>query len=73
MDKYPLSTEKFRLITESFKQIYSEPSIVRKARALANVLDNITIFIVDGELANKYEVWPLCPNNGGLGKLSDLL
>ena len=50
VDKYPLCTEKIRLFTESFKQTEGEPQILRRAKALANVLDKITIFIEDGEL-----------------------
>ncbi len=50
VDQYPLSTEKIRLMTESLKQTQGEPQILRRAKALANVLDNITIFIEDDEL-----------------------
>ena len=50
VDQYPLSTEKIRLMTESLRQTEGEPQILRRAKALANVLDNITIFIEEGEL-----------------------
>lgn len=48
--KYAICTEKHRLITESFKQTERQPEILRNAAAFAHVLDNITIFIEDGEL-----------------------
>jgi pyruvate formate-lyase/glycerol dehydratase family glycyl radical enzyme len=48
--KYPICTEKHRLITESFKLTERQPEILRNASALAHVLDNITIFIEDDEL-----------------------
>jgi pyruvate formate-lyase/glycerol dehydratase family glycyl radical enzyme len=50
VDQYPLSFEKIRLLTESLRQTEGEPQILRRAEALANVLDNITIFIEDDEL-----------------------
>jgi hypothetical protein len=50
VEKYPLSIEKIRLVTQTFRQTEGEPQILRRAKALANVLDNITIFIEDGEL-----------------------
>ena len=50
VDGYPLATEKIRLITESFRRTSDQPQILRRAQALANVLDHITIFIEDGEL-----------------------
>jgi pyruvate formate-lyase/glycerol dehydratase family glycyl radical enzyme len=50
VDQYPLSFEKIRLMTDSLKQTEGEPQILRRAKALAKVLDNITIFIEDDEL-----------------------
>ncbi|UCG65937.1 MAG: formate C-acetyltransferase, partial [Deltaproteobacteria bacterium] len=50
VDKYPLGIEKSRLLTESFNTTEGEPMILRRAKALAHVLDNITIFIEDDEL-----------------------
>ncbi|MGB9597590.1 MAG: pyruvate formate lyase family protein, partial [Candidatus Poribacteria bacterium] len=38
------------LITEGYKNASADPIIVRRAKALANVLDKITIRIFDGEL-----------------------
>jgi pyruvate formate-lyase/glycerol dehydratase family glycyl radical enzyme len=49
-DKYPVCTEKIRLVTESFRQTEGEPQILRRAKALAHYLDNKTIFIEDDEL-----------------------
>jgi len=48
--KYPLCTEKIRLLTESYKRTEGEPVIIQKAKALAHYLDNRTIYIEDGEL-----------------------
>src|SRR4030043_442128 len=50
VDRYPLCIEKIRLLTESFKSTENEPMILRRAKALAHVLDNITIFIEDDQL-----------------------
>lgn len=50
VDAYPVCIEKIRLLTESYKQTESEPQIIRRAKALANVLDKITIFIEADEL-----------------------
>jgi len=50
VDRYPLCIEKSRLLTESFQQTEGQPQILRRACALAHVLDNITIFIEDDEL-----------------------
>jgi pyruvate formate-lyase/glycerol dehydratase family glycyl radical enzyme len=50
VEKYPICIEKVRLITEVFRQTEGEPEILRRAKALAHSLDNITIFIRDGEL-----------------------
>jgi pyruvate formate-lyase/glycerol dehydratase family glycyl radical enzyme len=48
--KYIICTEKGRLLTESYKSTEREPEVLRNAKALAHVLDNVTIFIEDGEL-----------------------
>ena len=50
VEKYPICIEKARLMTESFKQTEGQPEILRRAKALAHTLNNITIFIRDGEL-----------------------
>lgn len=50
VSRFPLSIVKARLQTESFRNSDGEPMILRRARALAHVLDNIPISISDGEL-----------------------
>ncbi len=50
VEKYPICTEKARLMTEIFRRTEGEPQILRRAKALAYSLDNITIFIRNGEL-----------------------
>lgn len=50
VDKYPLCTEKIRLLTASYQQTEGEPLIIRKAKALAHYLDNKAIYIDDDEL-----------------------
>jgi formate C-acetyltransferase len=50
LKKYPICIEKIRLITEVYKEMEGEPTILKRAKAIAKVLDNITIFIEDGEI-----------------------
>jgi len=50
LDRYPICTEKARLIVESYRQTEGEPEILRRAKATAHYLDNKTIFIEDDEL-----------------------
>ena len=50
VEKYPLCIEKSRLFTESFKETEGERMILRRAKALAHVLDNINIFLEDDQL-----------------------
>ena len=50
VEKYPICTEKARLIVESYRRTEGEPQIVRRAKATAHYLDNKTIFIDDDEL-----------------------
>jgi formate C-acetyltransferase/benzylsuccinate synthase len=42
--------ERARYMTQSFKETDGEEWVIRRAKALANVLDNMTIFIKDHEL-----------------------
>jgi benzylsuccinate synthase len=42
--------ERARLITESHKQTTGEPRVIRRAKGLANILNNITIIIQEDEL-----------------------
>ena len=58
--------ERARLVTESFKQTETEPMIIRRAKALANVLENQTIFIqkdqlIAGVQASKLRSSPVFP------------
>lgn len=50
VEKYPLCIEKSRLLTKSFKETDGKPMILRRAKAFAHVLNNINIFIEDGQL-----------------------
>lgn len=50
VDERPLCVERSKYFTEAFKKGEGKPLIMRRAEGLANVLDNITIFIEDGEL-----------------------
>lgn len=50
VERYPLSIEKARLQTAAFKESDGAPQIIRRAHALARVLDNIPILIEDDEL-----------------------
>ena len=48
--EYPICIEKTRFMTESYRQTEGEPEIIRRVKALAHTLRNITIIIRDGEL-----------------------
>lgn len=50
IEKYPLCIEKSRLLTQSFRESEGEPMILRRAKALSHILDNIPVFIEDDEL-----------------------
>lgn len=50
VEKYPLCIEKSRLLTESFKKTDGEHMILRRAKALIHVLDNINIFFEEDQL-----------------------
>ena len=45
-----ICTERGRLLTESYKETKGEPPLIRQAKGLAKVLDEMTVFIGDGEL-----------------------
>lgn len=45
-----LSLERARLYTESYKATEGQPIIIRRAKALANVLEKMTIYITKGEV-----------------------
>jgi len=56
-----LSIERAKLYTESMKRTEGEPMIIRQAKALKHVLENIPIQILDGELI----VGTMLPNSPG--------
>jgi len=45
-----LCLDRARLYTESYKQTEGEPTIIRRAKALAHILENMTIYISEGEM-----------------------
>jgi pyruvate formate-lyase/glycerol dehydratase family glycyl radical enzyme len=45
-----LDLERARLLTESYKRTEGEPMILRRAKALKHILENMTIYIRPGEL-----------------------
>src|SRR4030042_4113156 len=48
---YPtICSERARYWTESWKETEGQPAVVRRAKALANVLQKMSIYILDGEL-----------------------
>ena len=58
--------ERARYWTQAYRETEGEPEIIRRARALERVLDNMTIFIKDGELlvgysASQPQLMPLHP------------
>ena len=44
-DGIKLDLQRSRLMTESFKQTEGEPMIMRRAKALSNILDNLKFMI----------------------------
>jgi formate C-acetyltransferase len=57
-----LCSERAILVTESYKETENEPAVIRRAKALKKVLENMTINIWDGEL--------IVGNHGGNGRRS---
>jgi pyruvate formate-lyase/glycerol dehydratase family glycyl radical enzyme len=47
---WTLDLERARLVTESYRQTENEPMILRRAKALAHILDNMTVYIRQGEM-----------------------
>jgi len=47
---YDLCIERLRFFTESYKINENDPEIIKKAKAIAHTLKNMTIFIRDDEL-----------------------
>lgn len=61
--------ERARLYTESFKATEGLPMVIRRAMALAHILDNMTIYILDDELivgnfASNPHALPMYPEEG---------
>jgi pyruvate-formate lyase len=50
-----LDLQRSRLMTESFKQSDGEAMVIRRAKALAHVLENMSIFIRDWERIVGYQ------------------
>ena len=48
--KWSLDLERARLLTESYRQTEGEPMAMRRARALAHILEKMTIYIRPGEM-----------------------
>jgi len=48
--KYELCIERMRFFTEIYKKYPNDPEIIKRAKALAHTLKNMTIFIRDDEL-----------------------
>ena len=42
--------ERARLVTDSFKNTEGEPMVLRRAKALSNILENMTLYIEPGQL-----------------------
>ena len=64
-----ICVERARLYTESYKATEGEPMIIRRAKALAHILDNMTIYILNEELivgnfANNPSSLPIYPELG---------
>ena len=47
---WTLDLERARLLTESYRQTENEPMKLRRAKALAHILNNMTIYIREGEM-----------------------
>ncbi len=47
---WTLDLERARLLTESYRQTENEPMPLRRAKALAHILENMTIYIRPGEM-----------------------
>ena len=50
INKYPLCVEFFRLANESLDETAGEPTLLRRAKLHAHILDNMTIFIEPDDL-----------------------
>lgn len=71
--KPSICVERARLVTESYKETEAAPFIIRRAEALAYILDNMTLVIEDEELivgnhASKLRSAPIFPEFGSFDK-----
>ena len=70
---YPtICSERARYWTESWKQTEGQPAVIRRAKALANVLQKMTVYILEGELlvgnvASKPRASVVCPEYSTTG------
>jgi len=56
-----LCLERARLVTESYKETEGEPVAHRRAKALAKILENMTIYIEEGQrIVGNYASRPEC-------------
>ena len=44
-DGVKICVERPRLLTESYKETEGEPMVIRRGKAMAHILDNMTLFI----------------------------
>ena len=50
MSKYEFCTERIRYFTEIYKRLPDAPEIIKRSKALAHTLENMTVFIREDEL-----------------------
>ncbi len=75
--KPSFSSERARLVTEAYEIFKDEPQVIAKAKMLKHILDNMTIFIQEGELivgnhTNKPRCAPVYPEFGARWILNEM-
>lgn len=65
--------ERARLVTEAYRQTEGEPFVIRRAKALSYILENMTLFINEDELiagnhASKQRWAPMYPETGAFSR-----
>src|SRR5699024_213975 len=75
--KPSFSSERARLVTESYEMFKDEPQVIAKAKMLEHILNNMTIFIQEGELivgnhTNKPRCAPVYPEFGARWILDEM-
>lgn len=63
--------ERARFYTQSYKETEGEPMVIRRAKALAKTLENMTLFVADDDLfvgnqASRLRACPVYPENEAL-------